>query len=213
MIYIDSKNTQPPEKWRRRAKRFTNKLKAIESNEDKKVYIKKHGYFWTEIKKWLLDLSYGKCWYSEAKDCVSYYDIDHFRPKLEAKNLDETKREGYWWLAFDWTNYRIAGSICNCTNNLNGETFGKGTFFPLRDGSISATHENNNIDQEVIYLLDPRNPRDPSILTFDDEGCTKPATKLGAWEIERAEVTIKLYYLNYELLIDERKKVSLIAIS
>jgi hypothetical protein len=54
---------------------------------------------WGELKNWLLALSHQKCWFSEAKDSFQYWDLEHFRPKANAKNLDGSEREGYWWLA------------------------------------------------------------------------------------------------------------------
>ena len=36
-------------------------------------------------------MSYGKCWYSEAPDPQSFLDVDHYRPKLEAKRSNEVK--------------------------------------------------------------------------------------------------------------------------
>lgn len=47
-------------------------------------------------------MSYGKCWYSEAKDAGANFDVDHFRPKAEAKRAENlVDVEGYAWLAFD----------------------------------------------------------------------------------------------------------------
>ena len=54
---------------------------------------------WTELKPVLASLSDGKCWYTEAKDRVSYWEVDHFRPK-----------KVYPWLAFDWANFRLCGA-------------------------------------------------------------------------------------------------------
>ena len=37
----------------------------------------------------------------------SHSDVEHFRPKKEAKALDANSRDGYWWLAFDYMNFRV----------------------------------------------------------------------------------------------------------
>ena len=50
-------------------------------------------------------------------------DVEHFRPKLEVKELyKEQNREGYWWLAFDYHNFRVCGNVGNRK---------KGGWFPL----------------------------------------------------------------------------------
>ena len=75
-----------------------------------KAFIDANSGVWGEIKNELLEMSHGKCWYSEAPDAVSDWHVDHFRPKKRALDEDKTEHEGYYWLAFDWKNYRIAGS-------------------------------------------------------------------------------------------------------
>jgi len=44
-----------------------------------------------------------------------------------------------------------------------------------------------------------------AILSFDDEGVIRPADPDGAWNKERAEVTIKVLNLNYGDLLSARK--------
>ena len=43
---------------------------------------------------------------TEGRDICSHKDVEHFRPKKEAKNKDGTVRDGYWWLAFEYSNFR-----------------------------------------------------------------------------------------------------------
>ncbi len=77
-------------------------------------------------------MSYGKCWYSEAKDAGANFDVDHFRPKAEAKRAENlVDVEGYAWLAFDWKNFRLSAQNCNRLNtDESGNTVGKGSWFP-----------------------------------------------------------------------------------
>lgn len=110
MIHINMSSKEPPQEWCRKAESLTEKLKRLTPEERKKLIEKNN--IWGELKEWLLQLSHGKCWYSEAKEIYSFYDVDHFRPKNRAKQLDGTERDGYWWLAFDWRNYRISGTAC-----------------------------------------------------------------------------------------------------
>ena len=75
------------------------------------------------VRKWLLEKFGEKCWYSEAADSVSPIHVDHYRPKSSVEDdASKEKSEGYWWLAFDWTNYRISGHVINSK---------KGNYFPL----------------------------------------------------------------------------------
>jgi len=80
-------------------------------------------------------MSHGKCWYSEAPDAVSDWHVDDYRSKKRTLDEDKTEYDGYHWLAFDWKNYRIAGSFPNSPHkDGEGVTRGKWDYFPL------ATH-------------------------------------------------------------------------
>ena len=207
MIHINIDSKRPPDEWCEKAEEITEQLKKLESHDERKKLIKNNQKIWKELKEWLLDLSYGKCWYSEAKDYVSDYHVDHFRPKNSAKELDGTARDGYWWLAFDWRNYRIAGSICNSLHcSADGDTRGKSDFFPLKEGSPVADNSAFNLEDEIIYFLDPTDPNDPLLLTFDESGYSRPAAFEGTWQYERAKESIRLFHLDHVPLVDERKK-------
>jgi len=205
MIHINIDDKRPPDKWCERAERITEQLKKLENHDERKELIDKNSGIWAELKQWLSELSYGKCWYSEAKDIVSDYHVDHFRPKNCAKQLDGTPREGYWWLAFVWSNYRIAGAICNSLHRvIEGDTQGKADFFPLKDGSPVAISHTCNLEDEIIYFLDPTDPNDPSLLTFDESGYPQPAAREGTWEYERAKESIKHFHLDFFRLVNAR---------
>lgn len=155
--------------------------------------------FGGELKAWLLELSSGKCWFSEAKDIYSHWDVEHFRPKKSAKDLNGTEREGYWWLAFEWTNFRICGNVGNRK---------KGTFFPLLPGSQVASSDNRNIDDELPYLLDPINESDPCMLSFDEEGDAIPMPECKGLIKDRVKESIKRYKLNdHPELLEARRTI------
>ena len=208
MIYININGKNPRGDWCRRAEELTEQLKNLHTHEERKRLIESKRHMWKELKDWLLELSNGKCWYSEAKELVSDYHVDHFRPKNRAKQLDGDEREGYWWLAFDWKNYRISGSICNSLHcGADGETHGKADYFPLKNGCIPANSPDCDLEDELIYLLDPTDPDDPILLTFDESGYAKPSADEGTFRFIRAEETIKLLHLDFYRLVDERKKI------
>lgn len=200
MRYINTTDKSPPEAWLRRAEKFSRQLTALGSAEERKDFIDRNKIWGeSEFKPWLEGLFHKKCWYSEAKDVFSFYDVDHFRPKLQAKELDGTKREGYWWLAFDWRNYRICGAVGNRSH--------KREYFPLRDGSPVASGPEFDLNDEINYLLDPTDPNDPIWLTFDESGSAVPAAMENTWEFERANVTIDIIGLNYPSVVDKRKQL------
>ena len=208
MIYISLDNKIPDEEWCHKAKEATDKLIKIHDIEERKQFIKNNSHLWAELKTWLLELSHGKCWYSEAREIVSDYDVDHFRPKNRARNLDGSERIGYWWLAFDWKNYRVVGTICNRPHcDENGEVRGKGDFFPLGKRCIAAQNPGDDLEDEIFCLLDPTNRDDPLLIAFDETGYPRPTADKGTWPYRRAEISIKLLYLDYRPLVDERKKI------
>lgn len=196
MIYIDLRGKQPPAEWLERAEKARAKLLTITDPEKRKEFIKTNSRIWQDLIDWLKVQSAGKCWYSEALDTFNYWHADHFRPKSKVKDLDGNEAEGYWWLAFDWKNYRLAGSAGNVP---------KSTYFPLRAGCQRVTDPTRDVDDEERCLLDPVKISEPSLLSFDDEGKIRPADPDGAWNKERAEVTIKVLNLNYVNLVSARK--------
>jgi len=179
-------------------------LKNAKTDAERKKIIKKNERLWKDLKDFLLKLFHNKCWYSEAREIISRYDVDHFRPKNIARQLDGTERPGYWWLAFDWKNYRLAGNIAN--QKSTGKR-GKGDYFPLLEGTKAASGPDSDLSDETIYLLDPVNPLDWTFLTFDQYGKPIPNANIGTFDYHRAEVTIKLLHLDYQLLKDERVRI------
>lgn len=154
---------------------------------------------WSKLKPWLQALSDGKCWFSEVRELYSHYDVEHFRPKKEAKELDSTKRDGYWWMAFDYMNFRLC---CNVGNRK------KGGWFPLQTGSRCSTFACQCEEEETAYLLDPIDIEDVKLLAFDEEGKVIARPDASDWEARRVEVTAERLKLNeHPALPEERRKV------
>lgn len=172
---------------------------------DRNDFIGKKSGHWGKLKPWLFALSGGKCWFTDTTNNGSHYDVEHYRPKAEAKSFEGIVREGYWWLAFDYTNYRLAGGVPNTK---------KGGWFPLFDGSRCSTANDRCEESEFPYLLDPTKASDPLLLAFDEEGNAIPvpspdnwATEVGKWNKARAEESIKRYKLNdHDALPEKRRK-------
>ena len=202
MRHINLENKKPGEAWLKKSDELTKALIELHERRDvvgRNKLIDDNKAHWGEIKGWLLSLSYNKCWFSEARDIYSHMDVEHFRPKLEAKDIVGTAREGYWWLAFDYTNYRACGNVGNRK---------KGGWFPLQAGSLVSTYANQCEESEAHYLLDPTDRLDVSLLAFDEQGNAIPTPGVCDWDKQRVDETVKRLKLNeHEPLTEERKKV------
>lgn len=125
---------------------------------------------WVALRAEFSAYSYGKCWYVECKNPGSDDDIDHFRPKSGVKE-DDT-HPGYFWFAFDWKNLRLSCHRANRPRiNPDGAgTGGKAGHFPLVNPAARAFTPAEGKGQEVPALLDPTDPQDVAMLTFQQNG-------------------------------------------
>lgn len=198
MIYINNKAIPPSAKWLKKAEELTDELKAAATDSDRKLIIDKNRRVWKLLKETLKTISYGKCWYSEAREIYSHYHVDHFRPKIKALDIENKDQGGYWWLAFDWENYRLMGSVGNSK---------KGDYFPVK--SHKAKIPTDPIADELFYFLDPIDKDDVKLLNFDEEGKAIPAADKteAPWSYERADETITWYDLNFNDLKEERRRI------
>lgn len=202
MRYIDLDKHKPDQAWLDKSDALTAELIRLHEAGDiaaRNKLIDDNASHWGQIKQWLLDISHNKCWFSEAKDIYSHLDVEHFRPKKVAKALDGTERDGYWWLAFDYTNFRACGNVGNRK---------KGGWFPLKQGSLVSSYDAPCEESEANYLLDPTDPDDVLLLAFDEEGNAIPEPSISEWEKQRVEETIKRLKLNeHEALTEQRRTV------
>jgi uncharacterized protein (TIGR02646 family) len=196
VIHINLDGKHPPAKWLAKAKTLTQALNNACSDEKRCQIIKQNQKLWGELKQWLLEQSQNKCWYTEARNDSSHFEVEHFRPK---KWNDDT-HEGYWWLSFEWTNYRVCGNAPNRK---------KGAFFPLHPDSNRASSDRRHMVEDEIYcLLDPTDPSDPLLLSFNESGDAVPCLGINGWEKRRAQVSIDRYGLNHLPQLSEgRRKV------
>jgi uncharacterized protein (TIGR02646 family) len=200
MRYIDTSSLQDklPESWQAKADAVLIELKAASNHKDRQSIINKNGRLWGELKDTLKELSHGKCWYTESKNDGSYGDVDHFRPK--GKVTENAEHPGYWWLAFDYKNYRFSCQIAN--------TSGKGNHFPLREGCTYVTTFDGDLDTEVFLLLDPTIENDPKLLAYREDGYVIPnSADEETYEYKRARTTIDRLYLNHPDFCDARKRI------
>ena len=114
---------------------------------------------------------YGrKCWYTESQNPGTDDDIDHYRPKGAVAG--DRHHPGYWWEALNWRNFRLSCHHSNRrrTNSDTGEVSGKGSWFPLLNEADRCALPSDHIARERPTLLDPTNPDDTALLTFDQDG-------------------------------------------
>ena len=199
MIQIKFNGRKPSADWIARADAVTAQLLEVGlSDGAKRKLIDDNAQIWRDLTSWLEGISNGKCWYTESMDHASYWHVDHFRPKNQVKDLNGNTFKGYWWLAFDWQNYRLAGSAVNTR---------KSSKFPVRESTYRACTPNDDIDDEFPYLLDPTCNDDTALLSFNEQGKAIAGEPQNGWHKERADVSIKILNLNYHSLRRGRKQV------
>ncbi len=208
MIFIKRNASLIPSKIIAVAQRAQEELETLPVSE-RKGFIKKKSHIWRSFSKYLAKMSYGKCWYSESKDPGANFDVDHFRPKAEAKRTEElTDSDGYAWLAFDWVNFRLSAQNCNRLNtDEKGIVVGKGSWFPLMKDSPKANWGNRCVDDENIVLLDPVVKNDLRYIDYDENGrFTHSRLCIGepAYRIRESSV---IYGLNLEKMREARFQV------
>ena len=151
------------------AEKVANDVAAEDDPVKRKAIINANSARWKAFRRDFETLVGQKCWYTESRNPGTDDDVDHFRPKGGVAEC--RKHGGYWWLAFGWTNYRLS---CHRSNRLGrredlGRTHGKGEHFPLLvegDRWMSPAHA----CLERPSLLDPTDPADPPMLTYDIDG-------------------------------------------
>jgi uncharacterized protein (TIGR02646 family) len=161
------------------------------------------------LKEALERVSDHKCWYCETKRVRDDFEVDHFRPK-STNGADD--HEGYWWLAFDYRNFRFSCRYCNQVrrDRETGQRGGKGSAFPLLEGGIRARGPDDDLLDERCALVDPIEPHDAELIGFTMEGeaVAEADRELEADDCQRAEVSIGLYNLNHSKLRRERGQLA-----
>lgn len=190
----------PPAGWLARAKVLEKKLTDAKTPDERSALIDQHQGHWRkdEIREWLLKQFNDKCWYSEARDTAAPIHVDHFRPKGRVTDKDGAHRDGYWWLAFEWTNYRICGHFLNSKKNDR---------FPLLEGDCAKPGNSVSLQLEAPVLIDPLSDSTRLISFERDEIACKavPAASIGAADLRRATDTIEIIGLNTRPALDRKR--------
>jgi hypothetical protein len=208
MIYVRRDFSLIPEKLLKVAERAQRELEELPADE-RAAFIKKKSHVWRAFACYLSKMSYGKCWYSESRDPQSFFDVDHYRPKLEARRSDNMIDPGYPWLAFSWENFRLSAQRSNrvSKNEETDENEGKGNWFPLLETSPKACWENRRENTEQPILLDPIKKADVRLIDVQDDGRMGPSRICIGSARLRVERSIEIYGLNLPRLKEARLRV------
>lgn len=167
------------------------------SDVNRADFLNEHEPECSKLRAALWAIGHMKCWYSEAalQECEGH--VEHYRPK---RRLSGTAHAGYWWLAFDWKNLRLAHPTVNRrkTDYLTGKLVGKGSYFPLRDEATRAVSSAQQLQEEPV-LLDPVVPSDTRLLCFAEaSGAPRPrySAEKDPWLNSRAARSIDYYHLD-----------------
>jgi len=166
-----------------------------------------------EVLEALRAIAGNKCWYSEVHLEGADPNVDHFRPKGRVREVDTDLKHsgvqsgGYWWLAFEPRNYRLACMHSNQRRTDADTDGGKWNYFPIRGARTPIGTEWGAIIEDFL-ALDPCSLSDVRLLWFDPDGKPCPAK----WkhrdadpnEIERVKATIWLYHLDKKELQGRR---------
>ncbi|MBE8233538.1 MAG: hypothetical protein HAW67_07345 [Endozoicomonadaceae bacterium] len=160
---------------------------------------------WSNLSDILAESSKSKCWYCETNEVRSDNPIDHFRPKNRVAECCD--HPGYWWLAFDWKNYRYSCTYCNSRRVKIQTAGGKQDHFPLfTPPEWNKSKRDTNIERPM--LLDPTDIDDCCLITFNKNGEVTPvSSNKDSLEYKKAEKSIELYHLNHEPTKRERKVI------
>jgi len=191
------------EVWLNKSNEILDELTNEPDSKKRSVIIHRNKKHWrdADLLEFLKTLSYGKCWYTEARFTAEYPQLEHYRPKSHARD-ENWKRchEGYWWLAFALENYRLSKPMPNAK---------KGTYFPLRERAMAVNTPGVSVTRESPLLLDPSNEGDAELISFNalgqPEPCPEPPVDLDVWDRQRIEFSIKRYGLDDAELCDQRK--------
>jgi hypothetical protein len=201
MRYIDFSLFRPSDEWLDKARAATEGLMKLGTIEERLAYIKGKSQVWRDLRQELVARYGSRCWFTEAEETVAQLDIEHFRPKAEALDEDGTVHEGYWWLAFELSNLRLAGQIPNRQH--------KRCYFPLLQGCSRANAPSLPWQEELPVLLDPIKLTDVELVGYDETGGMCPSANALTEEEElRVETTNRLFGLSaHQPLVEARQRV------
>ena len=165
---------------------------------------------WSRFKDSFAKAQKKKCGYCESAVIGTQHgDVEHFRPKgaleelpadskrlgrekphstsVEGRELVHLCDEGYWWLAYDWSNYLLACQSCN-------ESWKK-CLFPVDETPRTVPPAQGT--KETPLLLNPFDDPDPKDHLLFDPDLGQVSARNGS---KHGDATIKTCGLDRESL-------------
>lgn len=211
--YDPTKIKYPPD-WSTQAAAALSSVEAVPTDE-RSAEVNRYRELWVRLKPELSGVMHGKCWYTEAPQVGTDTDVDHFRPKNAVKGVRKAdtgeSHPGYWWRAFDPTNFRFSCIVANRKRRdlETGHLGGKADEFPIWKEEVRAWCPDDACDDEQPLLIDPCNASEVAYVTFAENG--EAAPRYGLSERPRlfamAEKSIALYHLNHYTFARERIRI------
>lgn len=205
MIYINPEQIEFPEGWQKKAQELTDELLKLDPNKRDDFIEKSREESWADEKflTALRKIAGNKCWYSEVILNGADPNIDHFRPKGRVREVDNNsliatggKSPGYWWLAFEPKNFRLACMHANQRRVDEKTEGGKWNYFPVQGNRAPEKTKLRSI-RETVLPLDPCSAIDMALLWFDPDGVPSiRKTDPSDYERQRIKVTVWLYHLD-----------------
>jgi uncharacterized protein (TIGR02646 family) len=195
------------EEWRIRAAAKLEELKNASTDAERKTILNRQSSskLWRDFYMLLPENLKKKCWYCEAEDIRSDMPVDHFRPKNKVEEDDA--HLGYWWLAYDWENYRCACQLCNSRRVKETTEGGKQCSFPLVNPSSRVYDDSGDINAEEPNFLDPFNWDDHKLLWFDSDGEPEPVPSANPAQQEKVKNSIKIFHLHEKRIVKRRNAI------
>lgn len=161
------------------------------------------GREYTAARSTLREVQFEKCCYCEWREQAEYNDVEHYRPKSEARRGPAfTDTTGYWWLAWSWENLLFACSRCNRS--------GKNAEFPLEPGSVPLVPDEMPPGRERPLLLDPAGPTWPMehirFAPIQLQGSRERWRPFAVSNSRRGLETIRILSLDRDTLIEDYTK-------
>lgn len=155
-----------------------------------------------QVRMALMELFNDKCAYCESPVTGSggrSPNLEHFRPKANARNVDGSiAPDHYWWLFYEWKNLYVACQECN-TNKRDQ--------FPVVRARAPVGLSGDDLRGEEPLLLDPCFDDPAEHLRFEPTGRVK-ARSSGRQYLSRAQLTISILGLNRDHLVKVRRQVA-----
>jgi len=205
MIHVDLNRLQISDELQERLDAATQELLAMDDIQAKKDYIDRNAHLWGAVRPYLIrltgaNINDAKCWYCESKGGGFTHHVDHFRPKKCVQEKEQPNESGYWWLAFNVSNYRLSCQRCNTGS-------GKRDQFPLEQGFQRVTCPEDDIENEITLLFDPARTGDNTFFAFSEDGRVYPFISNDSYPSRKAKISIKVYDLNHVSKVEARKQV------